>query len=220
MAEPDELKDALPGGAARVDALRAAGLKALDRAILAREAALQRERDRQTRRWGADHSRVRALADRIEAAAAVRRDLALEVARAETASPRVRPEEWALHGYVRWKDLSPAPDLTVSLVDTRGRRMESLGSAHTDARGYFALVASVEHAAERTAAILSPYVRVTDAARKELHRGEEPLPVLPGVVDYVEIVLERGARVRAAPKAEPGTGPASRPRAARKRPES
>jgi hypothetical protein len=217
MAETDELKDALPGAAARVDSLRAAGLKGLDRATAARQASLQRERDRLAKRHGPDDPRVKAVTARIDGAAALRRDLALEVARAETVSPQVGPQEWALHGYVRWKDLSPAPDMTVSLVDEKGQWLRALGFACTDARGYFTLSAKVEHAADGTATVASAYVRVTDGDRKELYRGREPLPVLPGAVEYREIVLEGEPRVCASPEEEPqpGTAHARKPPAAR-----
>lgn len=215
MAEPDDMdmKDAIRVAAARVDALRAAGLKGLDRAASARQASLQRERERLSKRLGSDHPRVKAVAAQIEGAATLRRDVALEVARAETVSPQVGAQEWALHGYVRWKDLSPAPDLTVSLVDARGQWLQSLGFVCTDARGYFRLLAKVEHTAESTANIVSGYVRVTDGDRKELHRAQEALPVLPGAVEYREIVLDGTGRVCAAPEEQPQAGPPQKPRA-------
>jgi len=222
MADADDEKDPLPGVAAKVDALRAGGLKGLDRAAGARQASLQRERRRLTRRLGEDHPRVQAVAARIEGAVALRRDLAVELVRAQTASPQPGAQEWALHGYVRWADGSPAPDLTVSLVDGRGQWLRELGHACTDARGYFKLVAHVEHAADGSAAILTAFVRVTDDARHELHRGQEALPVLPGVVEYREIVLDGTSRACAAPEEEPGpgtrtTGTPRPPRAPRKR---
>jgi hypothetical protein len=207
MAEANDVKDALPAAAARVDALRAAGLKGLDRAAGARQASLQREHERLSKRLGPDHTRVKAVAARIEGAAALRRDVVLEVARAETVSPQVGAQEWALHGYVRSKDLSPAPDLTVSLVDARGQWLQVLGFACTDARGYFRLVAKVEPTSESKTDIVSGYVRVTDGDRKELHRSREALPVLPGAVEYREIVLEGAGRVCVAPEEGPQPGP-------------
>jgi hypothetical protein len=211
MAEANDVKDALPAAAARVDALRAAGLRGLDRAAGARQASLQREHERLTKQLGPDHPRVKAVAARLEGAAALRRDVALEVARAETVSPRVGAQEWALHGYVRSKDLSPVPDLTVSLVDARGQWLQSLGFGCTDARGYFRLVANVEPTTKSGASIVSGYVRVTDSNRKELHRGQEALAVLPGAVEYREIVLEGTGRVCVAPEEEPQPGPTRPP---------
>ncbi len=204
MADADDPKDPLPGVAARVDALRAGGLKGLDRAAGARQGSLQREHRRLARRLGEDHPRVLAVAARIEGALALRRELAIEVVRAETPSPQPGPQEWALHGYVRWADGSPARDLTVSLVDGRGQWLRELGYACTDARGYFKLVARVEHAADGSAAILTAFVRVTNDARHELHRGQEALPVLPGVVEYREIVLDGSSRACSTPEEEPG----------------
>jgi hypothetical protein len=214
MTDLDEFKNALPGAAAKVDALRAAGLRGLSQLAEARQAGFERERQRLSRKLGPDHPRVKAVAARIEGAAALRRDLTVEVARAETVSPQAGAQDWALHGYVRWKDLSPAPDVTVSLVDARGQWLQALGFACTDARGYFRIVATVEHAPDGTAAIVSAYVRVTDADRKELYRGAEVLSVVPGAVEYREIVLEGSSRACAPPEEEEGPGPGAVPRKA------
>lgn len=200
MADADELKEALPGAAARVDALRAAGLTTLDHATGARASTLKRERDRLARRLGEDHPRVQALAVRLEGATALRRRLAVEVVRAGTESPRVDAQVWALHGYVRCADTKPAANVTVSLVDHVGQYLKPLGYACTDARGYFRITARVEPAPDGSAAIQTAFIRVTDASRQELYRATEPLPVLPGVVEYREIVLDGSVRVCASPE--------------------
>jgi hypothetical protein len=214
MAEIDELKDLLPGAAARVDAMRAAGLTTLDHATGARESTLKRERDRLARHLGEDHPRVQALAARLESAAALRQRLAVEVVRAGTASPRVDAQGWALHGYVRCADSKPAVDVTVSLVDDRGQFLKGLGFACTDARGYFRITARVEHAPDGSAAIQTSFIRVTDADRKQLYRAAEPLSVLPGAVEYREIVLDGSVRACSPPEEErPGPAPTKeRPR--------
>lgn len=221
MAEAEEFRQALAGAASKADALRADGLKELDRAVAARQAVLHREAARLARRLGADHPRVKAMAARADGAAALRRDLTLEVARAETVSPQVGPQEWALHGYVRWQDRSPAPDVTIALVDASGQWLRALGFACADGRGYFRLLAKAEQPAGETAAMLSGYVRVTDADRKELLREPQPLAVLPGAVEYRELVLEGEGRACVPPEEEPQPGPRPRtsatPRASRRR---
>jgi hypothetical protein len=228
MAEPEDFKDALLRAAAKADALRAAGLKGLEGLTQARQAGLKREQGRLSQKLGAEHPRVRALAVRMEDGVARLRDLMVDIARAETVAPTAGAAEWVLHGYVRRKDLTPAPDLTVSLVDAQGQWIKALGFACTDARGYFQLVASLggteppgkpEQPGKPELpgkpgpagkldpagkAVLAPklqaHVRITDRNRLQLYRGEEAVPISPGAVEYREIILEDGSAGCVAPE--------------------
>ena len=213
MPHTDEEKDALVAMAGTVDAVRSAGLQFLDQAVRARQAGLEREHRRLSRKLGADHPRVKATAMRIEADAALRRELVVDVARAKTVSPKRGADEWALHGLLLWKDLRPAPDLTVSLVDAKGEWLKSVGFACTDARGYFQLVAPVartpgaQDAPGRTdaGATIQAWIRVTDANRKQLHREANASSVVAGTTEYREIVLgEEAGPVCAPPEEVPG----------------
>ncbi len=218
MAESDDFKEVLIRAAVKADALRAAGLKGLEGVTQARQAGLEREYGRLSRKLGAEHPRTRALSVRMEDGVGRLRDLKVEIARAETVAPTVGADKWVLHGYVRWKDLTPAPDLTVALVDTKGQWLRALGFACTDARGYFQLVASIggtEPAAKAggpamaaLSAKIEAHIRITDRKRVQLYRGEEALPVSPGGVEYREILLEGAAAGCVAPEEEvPGPSP-------------
>jgi hypothetical protein len=226
MAESDELDALILPAAVRADALRAAGLRGQLGVAEAQKTALEREQGRLARKLGADDPRVKALARRLQDHEAHLRDLGVEVARAETVTPTVAADEWALHGHVRRADLSPAPDLTVSLVDAQGQSLRALGYACTDARGYFRLVAKV--AQPEAGAIStgpSAYARVTDASRNELYRAKEALAASPGAVEYREIVLDTDGGIcaspdesvlAAGPAAPPAEPVAARPRRARR----
>jgi hypothetical protein len=208
MAEPEDFKEALFRAAAKADALRAAGLKGLEGITEARQAGLKREHGRLSQKLGAEHPRTEALAVRMKDGIARLRDLKVEIARAETVAPTPGADKWVLHGYVRWKDLNPAPDLTVSLVDAQGQWVRALGFAFTDGRGYFQLAASIggteppgkpdpagKTGPAATAAVppkLEAHIRITDRNRLQLYRGEEAVPVSPGGVEYREIVLDGG----------------------------
>lgn len=202
MADSHDMKDILFRVAVKVDALRAAALTGLEVVTQARQVRLQQEQARLSRKLGAEHPHVMTIGARLEHGMMQLRDLKIEIARAETVEPTVGPDEWALHGYVRWKDLSPAPDLTVALVDAQGRWVQALGFACTDVRGYFRLVASIGRA-ERAGEAAPPAmaappskveanIRVMDRNRVQLYRGEEPALISPGGVEYREIVLEDG----------------------------
>lgn len=218
MADSDEFEATLLQAAGRTDALRATGLEGLEGLTQARQGALERERGRLTQKLGADHSRVKVMALRMEDGAARLRDLGVEIGRAKMVAPPLGPAEWAIHGYVLWKDLSPAPDMTVSLVDAQGQWLRPLGYACTDAHGYFRLVAKVERPQDGTGAAVGAHVRVTDADRKELYRDQAPSAVTPGAVEYREIVLEAGGRACAPPDGEDIPVPSPGPRASKPSP--
>jgi len=201
MPESEEFKDAMFRAAVKADGLRAAGLRGLEGVTQARQASLEREQERLSRKLGPEHPRVRALALRREDGTARLRDLKVEIARAETVAPRPSADQWVLHGYVRGKDLNPATDLTVALVDAQGRWLRALGFVCTDARGYFQLVTSMGRAERSAEEPLTPsavprelygYVRITDRGRVQLYRAEEAVLVSPGGVEYREIILEGG----------------------------
>lgn len=210
MPESEDFKEVLFRAAAKADALRAAGLKGLEGVTQARQAGLEREHARLSRKLGAEHPRARVLAVRMKDGVARLRDLKVEIARAETVAPTAGAADWVLHGYVRWKDLNPAPDLTVTLVDAQGQWVRALGFASTDARGYFQLVASIKGAEPAGAAPpskLVAHLRITDRNRFQLYRGGEAVPVSPGGVEYREIVLE-GGRASLPPEEDvPGPAP-------------
>jgi len=219
MPKPNDLDEALVRAAVRADGLRGTGLRGLDRATQARLAGLEREHGRLSDKLGTDHPRTRALALRLENGSTRLRDLKLEIARAETIGPQPGTAKWILHGYVRLKNLEPAPDLTVALVDGRGQWIQALGFACTDAQGYFQIVGSAGKAETEAEAgapgIAAPpserqvHVRITDRDRLQLYRGEEAIPVSPGNVEYREIVLGDGT-AGCAPPEEEATGPESK----------
>jgi len=212
MQESEDLQDVLFRAAARADALRAAGLKGLEGVTRARQAGLEREHGRLSSRLGPENPRVRALAARMEDGSARLRDLKVEIARAETVAPKAGPAEWVLHGYVWWQDLSPAPDLTVALVDSQGQWVRALGYACTDTRGYFQLVASLgraEPAGEAARLMMSApppqfeaQIRISDPNHVQLYRGDEAVPISPGGVEYREIALEEVAGGCVAPEGD------------------
>jgi len=200
MAESDELDALLLPAAVRADALRAAGLRGQLGVAEAQKASLEREQDRLARKLGTEDPRVKAVARRLQDHEVRLRDLGVEVSRAETATPTAAADEWVLHGHVRRPDLSPAPDVTVSLVDAQGQWLRALGYACTDARGYFRLVAKVERSeAGIVSTALSAFVRVTDGNRKEICRAKEALTVSAGAVVYREIVLDFDGGICASP---------------------
>jgi hypothetical protein len=225
MSEAEDVDELLFRTAVRADAMRAAGLRGLEDATRARQLGLEREHGRLSGALGATHPRTRAIAERIKDGTARVQHVAVEAARAETTAPRAEPSEWIFHGHVRGKDLKPAPDLTLTLVDASGRWVEALGSACTDAKGYFRIVVVVgtgkPGASREPAASATPqpgvHACLTDASRTRVYRGEELIAVQAGSVEYREIVLGQDDSDCAPPEAgmnEPDKGGPGKKKAA------
>jgi len=211
MPESEDLKELLFRAAVKADALRAAGLKGLEVITRARQAGLEREHARLSRRLGAEHPRAMALAIRMEDGVARLGDLKVEIARAEMVAPKAGAAEWVLHGHVRWKDLSPAPGLTVALVDAQGQWVRTLGFACTDAAGYFRLrgTRGPAKAPGREAASAAPnqespvFLRITNREGVLLHADPHPVSLTLGSVEYREIILD-GEMCAPPPEPTPG----------------
>lgn len=110
-------------------------------------------------------------------------------------------------------------ELTVRLVDVRGRWIEAYGSACTDADGYFVLlirefqgrVGATE--ADGTAnAKIGDRIQVLDAKDQALYLGKESIPVREGQVEYREVILD-GTDCGCSPEpSNPSTGLSGSPR--------
>jgi hypothetical protein len=208
MEKPKEIAFAdvtreLDKGVAGADVVRADELDRLIVARQAKETGLRREHARLTKKLGADHPRVGEIADRLQVNAGMRRDLALESARAHVELPKVDETSWALLGFVRAADLHGLPGLTVALYDRGARWIERLGYACTRANGQFRIdvrnVGQVDYPV---------YVHVLNAQSKDLYVDKIPLAPAGGQVDYREIIIPGDGQT--APCPPPGGRP-SRP---------
>ena len=205
MNKPKEIAFAdvsreIDGGIAGADKLRADQIEQLIVARQAKETGLQREQARLTKKLGADHPRVAAIAGRLKVNVGMRRDLALESARARTELPKVDETTWALLGFVRDKDLHGVPGLTVALYDGKGKWVEHLGYACTGDNGRFRIEA------RSVGQVDGPvYVHVLSGQSVDLYADQVPLAPAGGKVDYREIILSRNGQTTTCPP--PGGSP-------------
>jgi hypothetical protein len=179
------------------DAMRARRLDAIAQIVEGREAVLERERRRLADVDGDDDPRTVRLARRLDEDRALVAEARLGAERARAATVEAGEDEWVLHGSVLHEDLTPVPDLTVSLHDERGAWIEPLGRACTDERGGFRLTARVPQDRETPKAKgdgPSARIRVHDAEGRLLHADEREIVPRPGATDRVEIVLGRPPR--------------------------
>jgi hypothetical protein len=180
------------------DQLRADELGRLAGVRRAREASLKREEARLAKKHAAGHPRRAYIAGRLAANAGFVRDLDLEASRARTDIPKVAPNGWAVHGYVRDKDLKPVAGLTVALYDGRANWVEQFGYACTDSNGYFRIET------QEVGAVDGPlYLRVLTGQAAHLYADKSPLTPLGGALEYREIILAEGAQACAPPTTSP-----------------
>lgn len=201
----DDVSRELDNGIAGADKLRA---DQLDRLIVARRAkdtGLKREQARLTKKLGADHPRVAAIAGRLKVNAGMQRDLTLESARARIEIPKIDETSWALLGFVRDKDLQGVPGVTVALYDGKGKWVEQLGYACTRDDGHFRIEAHNVRPVDEPV-----FVHVLSAQTVDLYADQVPLTPTGGKIDYREIILSSNGQT-CPPPGGPPHGPAVTP---------
>lgn len=202
----DEIGKGLNQGLEHADPLRLEGLETLQRVRAVKDTSLAREQERLTKKYGARHPRVQAIAVKREANRELQQDVAVAVQRAQTPTVTPEPKAWTLHGYVRDAAFNGIQNLKVALYDENKRWVEEFGHACTDANGYFRLTPStgaaqaeeapanedVQEKLSRAAAGKPArrfYIHVTNADDVTLHIDDDPVTPALGEVAYREIIL-------------------------------
>lgn len=203
----DEIGKGLNQGLEHADPMRLEGLETLLRVRAVKDTSLAREQERLTKKYGAKHPRVQAIAAKREANRELQQDVEVAAQRARTPTVTPDPKAWTLHGYVRDAAFNGIPNLKVALYDENKRWVEEFGHACTDANGYFRLTPSrgaapqaeeapaaedVQETLSRAAAGKPSrrfYIHVTNVDDVTLHIDDEPVTPKLGEVVYREIIL-------------------------------
>jgi hypothetical protein len=212
---------------ATADAVRATALSGLQKLRVSRANYAQREQIQLAAKLGEDHPDVIRLKDEVAADQHFGSVLGAEVDRVSAPAPAVNERGWALHGFVRNRELQGQPKLTIALFDRSNRWIESLGHTCTDDRGYFQLcfIPGKEVALEQGREI---FVHISDPKQKELYRDKKPMLAVLGEVKYREIIIGAETTIcsppsspqKPAPATKSPATPAKKPRAAKKGPKS
>jgi predicted flap endonuclease-1-like 5' DNA nuclease len=196
----DQVSKTVDEQLASLDPQRADAFDKLLSVRAARGAGYAREQKRLARKYGPDHPRVAALADKIRFNDGLRRDVGFEAARARIESPAVDKTGYVFHGFVRDRAGQGVPRLTIALYDETGNWIRELGYGCTDERGYFLMRyqrAQTEPRVEapiflrRAAGEAKPVARiyVLDSKKATLQIEKQPLCPQLGEVDFRIIVL-------------------------------
>ncbi len=184
---PEETAGAVANGVGQLDLDRASAYAGLTSLRGGQSEAYTREEKLLARKYGDQHPRVLAVAQRRAANEVLRRDLAVAHAIAATPPPQTDPTTYSFHGHIRDCDRKPLAQLTVGLYSARGEYLSSLGYGCSDEDGYFLLRGTPPPNADGAETVAT--VRVYDANQKLLHTECEPVRVAPGRSDYREIII-------------------------------
>jgi hypothetical protein len=202
----DDIAKGVDQGLTTADTQRGAAFERLDVTRKAKDTSLRREQARLSIKYGADHPRVQAIANKVAINQEFRTQVATETVRAKTEIPIVDENTWVLHGFVRDQARQGVSNVNVALYDSNGSRLNGLGQACTVANGYFKVISKDANAIGASAA----YVRVLSPGGAFLFADQSPLQPGLGHIDYKEITLSGGTAVCVSPP-EPPTGSTSQP---------
>ena len=202
------ISQALEQGIAGADPARATNLENLRRVRTAKTKGMEGEQARLGQKLGAGAPRVLALTQCIQSNRGLVRDLAIEIDHARTEPPVADKDTWIVHGFVRDKEVTGIPNLTVAIYDEKGTWIRRLGFACTDERGYFKLsfsragadtstfattaASTLSANATTTTRVPEFFIHVLDKTGTHICIDKRPLTPQLGNVDYREIILGNG----------------------------
>jgi hypothetical protein len=129
-----------------------------------------------------------AVADMAEAARDLKVRLDTQVSRMDK-WPKPRANEWIVFGTVCDKQGSPAPDLTVRVLDKDQKYDDLLGETETDANGDFSVIYHERDFKETNENLPDLYVMVLDVSGRVLYTSLESVRYEAGRSEYFAIHL-------------------------------
>lgn len=199
----DKVKDNLDN----LDTMREAQLGNLNRMLNAKEAVYSREQQRLALKYGADHPRVLAVAEKRGLNLANAREVTMERERANITLPDVDEETWLVHGFVRRNNGQGIPDATVAVYDRQGKNwFEDFGYACTDDKGYFKL--AVSPLPENPPQSVLPGV---SRNQTRLKTNAQPLTPQAGASAFVELIVDPDSPSCPTPQDDPTQTPPKEP---------
>ena len=175
-----------------LDEQRAKGLEKIEIVQNVKNSTLESERVRLTKKYGADHPRVKKINSRLTYNQGFMHDLAVEIERAKPKVLDIDQNTWILHGFLRDKGLKGLPDLTVALYDQEGNRIRQLGYACTEKIGYFKISygRSTDNTAEQIVQGIQVLIYILDKQGVQLYVDKRPVVPKLGQINYREIILD------------------------------
>ena len=175
-----------------LDRQRADGLEKLKVLQDVKNNSLEKERIRLINKYGEDHPRVKKIDSELAYAIPFNESIDIEIDRSKIKMPAFDLDTWIVHGRILDENIVGIKGLTVSLFNESGNWNKQTKYASTDEKGYFAITYT-EKEEGKVKALKSQklFLTITDKDRRILHRESEPLYIMPGLIDYREIIITK-----------------------------
>ncbi|MGE5805657.1 MAG: carboxypeptidase-like regulatory domain-containing protein, partial [Ignavibacteria bacterium] len=172
-----------------LDEERIVGLKMAKKMNQIKNSTLEKERDRLTKKYGADHPRVKKANEHLVYNQGFLRELDVEIERSDIKVQSFSPDSWHVHGRVLDIDRKGIENLTVSLTDEKKRWVEEIGYSGTDSKGYFSITYTIK--TQETTKISETQKLFLAVLKKgrQIYISSEPLFISIGHIDYREITI-------------------------------
>lgn len=171
----------------QLDVHRSEQLAFTNKLLALKDKAQQKEKERLTKKYGADHPEVK----RIEARLAFNQEL-FPAVEANIKQSNIPTEPfvittWRVYGFVYDANGRPLEKITVLFLDEKEQPIRTLPYACTDSNGYYAITLTKEQLPDPKTALL---LGVTlPSQKKPVVASKEPLYATAGLMVYREIVL-------------------------------
>lgn len=171
----------------QLDTNRSEQLEFTNKLLALKDKAQQKEKERLTKKYGADHPEVK----RIEARLAYNHDLfpAVEanISQSQIPTEPFSVTTWRVYGFVFDANRNPVEKITVLLLDEKGQPIRTLPYACSDSKGYYAITLTKDQLPDSKTAL---FLGVTlPGQKKPTIVSKEPLYANLGIMNYREIVL-------------------------------
>ncbi len=200
-----ELLQTLDDSFNNVETVRHKGLEDMAAVQTIKNRTLEKEKIKLEKKYGADHPRVKKIADRLEYNQIMFQGLDAEIQNAKIRIPDLEPDAWMVYGVVRDSQGGVVEGLTVGLFNEKGKWVRELKHTCTNENGYFSIKYPPEGKEWKTALeTLDLNLRVLKGNRNVLYSHPEIINVIKGNMKYVPVYLPEPGKQCSAPEPTPG----------------
>ncbi|HBB32028.1 MAG TPA: hypothetical protein DDZ80_10910 [Cyanobacteria bacterium UBA8803] len=154
---------------------------------------LQHEAKRLEKKMGKENLRVQQVQASLKRNQAIARDLVVELEIAKVRVPEVDTKDSLIHGRIVDENRRGLVKLRINLESEPGKTLSFLGSAETNASGYYALEINAKALVKlKELAPNGVFLIVCTSSGKRVYRKSDPLQLKGGDRILVEVVLKRG----------------------------
>jgi hypothetical protein len=185
---PQEVAKNVDDSITQLDELRVSGLNSLNQFQQTWLDLLKLERVRLSQK-NANDPRIPKMDERLSYGDQLMSALNLEIRKSSVKTTPLPTGAWRMQGNVYYPDNTPASGVTVFFSDSNKTWIRELGSACTDATGYYTITLTENQITGITTKKQLLYLSASDSKQKLLCRDTEDSVISKGLIDYKNIYL-------------------------------